>query len=686
MASPLKLSLVIEAIDRATAPVKRIAGAVQHAGKVAAEIGRKTGEALERVNGGFEQIATLVGGGIEVRDLVKDDNAFQRLGIIAGATQETIEKLRASVLETARATGAPVSELNAALMADRDAGGSIKLYEQNIGNLAAMIELLNGHGADLGNMLANLDQRFNIKGPKQFAEVLATLRQQTIDIPQGFQGLALALPDLASSYAQLGHTGAQAARELGAVYAVIAKSAGSPSEARSETQNLLDQLQDTGFVDRLRTAGVETMEQPGNMYDTRRLPLPQILNNLMKQINQDPRYMERILGPQILRDLKIPLGEMAATGHSATLDSKLNTGATPAGMFKDAARMGNLLDGSLAKLHAALQQIGEDILSSPIRQGADILAKWNKPVAYLLSGLGAVSAAAMAVRWGRFVWDNGFGFVWRKLESASPRVIKWIGRIGSKALEILPKVGGLFGRMVGWIGRMGAAALDLIPEMGALFAALIDGLVAVGTAIMATPVGWIAAGIAAVAAGAFLVWRNWSTIKSALVGEWTAIKAAFHHSWVDGIARVLMDFMPWTWVARGINGLVKHLTGVDLGAAGTAMITTLTSAITRVWDATIGKIRADVRGLGDWVANLGHGIGSSIGDAGRAIGSLLPWNHGADRPSAMRRSAVGAGGGADHKVTVEFKNAPAGTRVGANADRNSPLGLDLSVGYAMMGP
>lgn len=661
MASPLKLSLVIEAIDRATAPVKRIAGAVQHAGRVAAEIGAKTGEALERVNGGFEQIATLVGGGIEVRDLVKDDNAFQRLGIIAGATQETIEKLRASVLETARATGAPVSELNAALMADRDAGGSIKLYEQNIGNLAAMIELLNGHGADLGNMLATLNQRFNIQGPKQFADVLATLRQQTIDIPQGFQGLALALPDLTSAYAQLGHTGTQAARELGAVYAVIAKSAGSPSEARSETENLLQQLQDTSFVDRLRTAGVETMEQPGNMYNTRRLPLPQILSNLMKQINQDPRYMERILGPQILRDLKIPLAEMAATGHSATLDSKLNTGATPAAMFKDAARMGNLLDGSLAKLHAALQQIGEDILSGPIRQGAEVLAKWNKPVAILLGLLGGISFGAVAVRWAKFVIDS--------VKMAKPL---WT----------------LFRSGVGLIGRLGAAALDIIPDVAALFSFIMEGSVAAGAAIMATPVGWIAAGIAAVAAGAFLVWRNWSTIKSALVGEWTAIKAAFHHSWVDGIARVLMDFMPWTWVARGINGLVKHLTGVDLGAAGTAMITTLTSAITRVWDATIGKIRADVRGLGDWVANLGHGIGSGIGDAGRAIGSLLPWNHGADRPSALARSpgGVSAGGGADHKVTVEFKNAPAGTRVSANADRNSPLGLDLSVGYAMMGP
>jgi hypothetical protein len=53
---------------------------------------------------------------------------------------------------------------------------------------------------------------------------------------------------------------------------------------------------------------------------------------------------------------------------------------------------------------------------------------------------------------------------------------------------------------------------------------LTAAFVAWGIAMMATPIGWIVAGIAAIAAGAYLIIKYWEPIKKFFIGVWDVIK------------------------------------------------------------------------------------------------------------------------------------------------------------------
>lgn len=95
--------------------------------------------------------------------------------------------------------------------------------------------------------------------------------------------------------------------------------------------------------------------------------------------------------------------------------------------------------------------------------------------------------------------------------------------LGLKSLGLTRILGGL-GKALLWVGR---AALP----------ALIGGVRAFGIALMTTPLGWIIAGIAALAAGAYLIIKYWKPIKAFFGRIWRAIGSP-----LDGLGAKLKAF------------------------------------------------------------------------------------------------------------------------------------------------
>lgn len=86
--------------------------------------------------------------------------------------------------------------------------------------------------------------------------------------------------------------------------------------------------------------------------------------------------------------------------------------------------------------------------------------------------------------------------------------------------------------------------------------AAIMGIRAMSMALLTTPVGWIIAGITAVAGLAYLLYKNWDGVAAWFGDMWEGVKAFFSQSPAE-IARDLLSFSPAMLIYRNWDGIAK---------------------------------------------------------------------------------------------------------------------------------
>ena len=120
-----------------------------------------------------------------------------------------------------------------------------------------------------------------------------------------------------------------------------------------------------------------------------------------------------------------------------------------------------------------------------------------------------------------------------------------------------------------------AEAAAGVPLLGAALGGLSSAFLAAGAAIAATPIGWLIAGIAAIAFGVYAIYKNWDDIGSYFSRKIDAIKAAFDRGWIGGIVKLLLEFSPTKIAMDSLNGLSKWLFNFDLYDAGKSVVASL---------------------------------------------------------------------------------------------------------------
>lgn len=142
-------------------------------------------------------------------------------------------------------------------------------------------------------------------------------------------------------------------------------------------------------------------------------------------------------------------------------------------------------------------------------------------VAGLVRGLlalpGAMLAAAAAT--GRFALA---------LLALPGRLLASARGIAAMALAGLRALPGLLIGAARGVAVMAASGLAALPG---LLMSVARGFVMFGASLMATPVGWFIAGVAAIAAAAYLIYDNWDSIGPWLSQQWEAVKTAFSDGW-----------------------------------------------------------------------------------------------------------------------------------------------------------
>jgi hypothetical protein len=213
-------------------------------------------------------------------------------------------------------------------------------------------------------------------------------------------------------------------------------------------------------------------------------------------------------------------------------------------------------------------------------------------------------------------------------------VVGLVGSLGSLAVQIALVTARLGGGAVMWMASwvqylwmMRASILaSLVPSLGAAAASVW----AFTAALLANPITWVVAGVAALAAAAYLIYDNWGPIKEFFADLWDGITSRFQKAW--DFIKTLVDKM------GGVMGILTN------------------------------PLSAAVKGG----AFLAQNIWGDSGSSAPAVSAASA------RPAPLPAQSSEA------RVVVDFANAPKGTRV--TADRGNTAPLDLSVGYSMVTP
>jgi hypothetical protein len=479
--SDLRLSFIVEAVDRATAVVRNITAAVSRPARAVAAIAAGAGEALEKMGRSYEGIAAAIGGGVEIKRIVDEDALIRRMAATSGTPLEELRRIQEHILDTATAMRVSNGEMISALDAFDQGGESARDFDQNLQGLAATIALLGGHGAEAGAIMASLRRSLAITEPQALNEALAVTAAQLSSVRGGIGAYAAVLPQLTQAYGDLGHKGVGALRELNAVYYGIAQTARSPKAAASAMEEVMSILATPqSRVEFTKTTGIAT-EAGGQVRS---------ITDLIRDISKfagtktGEWQLESALSPQALTALSSFLG-----GGNEALNSVLGMPADVAAFLERAQQATAGLAGALEKLNNAVNKIANSALIGWLDRLADFISNNTGLIAGLISVLGGFAILGTITAW---------------LKMAANALGAW---------QILGAIGSMVGNFV---------------------IALRDGygvIAAFNLVLAANPITvWITAISALIAIG-YAIYTNWSWVKGKLAEIWEGITAIFEAAW-----------------------------------------------------------------------------------------------------------------------------------------------------------
>lgn len=237
------------------------------------------------------------------------------------------------------------------------------------------------------------------------------------------------------------------------------------------------------------------------------------------------------------------------------------------------------------------------------------------------------------------------------LKKSLPELKKHFLNAAEKIKVFFEKVSAGLELVGGFEGIFKAFGLYIAGSFIASLAVAANAFIALGTAIMTTPVGWIMAAIAAIAVAAVLIYKNWDKVSAAL--------KTFGHA----------IFTP----LRLFGELIDYLTSFDLFDIGAKIFTSLWDGMKSVfakikdWFGGIKKLIPDFLLPG---SNVTINPPAGQGKEARVLpaAGVIQQNQ-----TITQKSAA--------EVKVEFANAPKGTTV--KTQKNNGVDMDLNMGYAM---
>ncbi|WP_323956956.1 phage tail tape measure protein, partial [Aeromonas caviae] len=347
----------------------------------------------------------------------------------------------------------------------------------------------------------------------------------------------MSLEEAAAAAGLLGNIGIQGSNSGTALRAMLNRLAGPTSKA--------DKL--------MKSLGVTTKDASGNML------------NIVDIMAQVAKQTEKMGNADQLAAYKEIFGEEAASGMAELI------GQAGAGGFAKYAAMIRQQSKGVAKEMAAVMGDNargdlDNMTSAWEDLNIQMLETQNGPLRGLIQQVTSMTQAAGA---------------WMR---ANPELTATLTKVAAITAVTATVGGGLLLVLAGLLGPIAAIkmGLGMMLTMGGPLLILLKGLslgfLKLGVAILTTPIGWIIAGIAAIAVGAYLIYKNWDQLGPWFKSTWEKCKAATGEFW---------DYLT-TLPSKALK-------------AGKAIIDGLLGGISAKWEELKAKVKSITDILPDWM-------------------------------------------------------------------------------------
>jgi TP901 family phage tail tape measure protein len=630
----VRVELILEAIDKASGVINKVRDAARGLEGVAKseQFAKAQEKAAQRqqeaVVGMAAATSTAASVGLPIQRAVTAWNGYEdkltdvglKGDLIGGKLNAMSERVRAQ----SRALNTNSTDLMKGIETMIEGGLAAEKAESALGAVARASIATKAAIADVGTAVVGFVNNAKI-APQDIEKGLGALIQTGKDGNFEFKSMVQYMPRLTSLYADLGKTGVGALAELGAMMQVVNGVTNNPQTTAAGVRDMLNKIQSDKSVAAFKDIGIDIVDVMNKARAAGR-PLEAIVESLQKIAGSDPMKINEIFGDvqaqtaarALLQNVE-KLFELRdrALGATGVIDAdfarRMGLGVEKVNAFNVAmselwttagAALAPSFNAKIEKLTQLVWQIEAWVKLNP--ELAAGIAKAATAVALLLVGMAALK------------------LVWAVLGSGLLTFIGILGRlvtIGRLLLIPFAFLKGVLGGIAAGIsaaGGVSAIAGALLARFGAVLRFLLAplamaarGVMMLGAAMLTTPIGWIVMGIAAVAAGAYYVYKNWATIGPMLARVWGRLVATAKTVW-DGVTQAFAD--AWTGVKAWFASLewpsLPEFPDV-LGGLSRA----LDPALTWVgeWGGKLGKAFEGAFGkIGDFLSGAGERIGKLI--------------------------------------------------------------------------
>ncbi|MDI7651470.1 phage tail tape measure protein [Cronobacter sakazakii] len=442
--------------------------------------------------------------------------------------------------------------------------------------------------------------------------------------------MAKALPGMAKAFAARGIYGKDAITQIVASLEV-GKGSGSAEEAVTNMSNWLAAMGRGDTIQKYAKAGVDYqgsmqnyVAQGFSQYEASLMIANRFIDGKGKAFLQQwkaagsrgdqegqQKLMESFGLAEVFTDIQTVNHLLSMRqGWDKYLSSKqeMNTPSAMSTLDKDAAKQNNTLEGRWRRTQIGFNEaaisIGESLRPALIQLGEtfiplmDSVGKWIAANPQIVSGTIKVVGALLAFKMATIGLKLGLNLL------ISPFVNVWKNAVLLRANWLrLSLALGEGGKLRWLVTGFSAVARGARTLGGVLSGGLVRGIMLagravlwIGRALLMNPIGLA---ITAIAAAAYLIYRNWGAVSSWFKQRWADIKEAFNGG-IVGIGKLLINWSPVGLFYKAFAAALKYL-GVDLPAKftdfGGHLIDGLINGIKNKWES----LKTTVTDMGDSV-------------------------------------------------------------------------------------
>lgn len=601
--------------------------------------------------GAVKQAATFEAG---LRDIAITGNLTKQEEFKVG------EAVRQAALSTSQGHAAILEGVGTLVAAGMDANKAGE-YSGLLGKVATAT---NADMKDLAGMVYSLSETLGIKGDAALKEAF---NRAAFGGKLGrfeLKDMAKALPEMTAAFAAKGIKGQDALTQIIASLEVGREGAGSGDEAVTNLRNWLSHMNAKHTIDSYSKAGVDYQKSMQNLvadgYSSYEASL-QIAqkfiasrgDGFMKQWKEagakgdeeaQRRLMESFGLNEVFQDIQTINHLLAMRqGWDKYQDTKKKMGSQEAmgTIDEDYRKRAELATKAWERFNTSVADlgitVGRELMPSltglldaltPMAKNVELFVKAHPGVVRAVAGFAVsivgLKVATLALGWGlnffvksplnllgtAFTTVSAKWTLMRALVLGGSSRLATVFQLFGAGAQTATRLASVFGRIGGWMLSLGRGALFL----GRLLAGnLLSGLriagqafLWLGRAVLMNPLGLA---VTAIGVAAYLVWKNWDKVKSAIVVGWNWLKGMKDRFFSAG--------------ADLVNGLVGGVSSKI--AAARDSIVSFGSDI-KGWFANTLGIRSPSRvfmGFGDNIAQgAALGIGRSAGLASRAAAGM----------------------------------------------------------------